>query len=295
MIPWLYSQNVICSRENKALLRPLYYDYDERMFYYVRRYEYMLGDCMLISPVIEPADKKTGLAAVNTWLPEGQWTDFMTGLRYHGGRMLNLYRTIEDMPVLIKAGGIVPLDAAEIPENGAELPETIIFRVFPGKDGECELIEDNGRLPADPEYRSVITRVKLEGNKVTVCPPEGDISLLPGGRSYIIEMNGFANQTPEADCTVQCSYNDEKRALSVALGSLSGVLGWTGKVDAPELAWKERLTQLLMPVEMPFNDKDRIMGAARKCVKPIDFLAQIHMMELQPSLMGAILELLSAY
>ena len=39
------------------------------------------------------------------------------------------------------------MDAEEVPENGVELPETILLRVFTGADGECELIEDNGKLP----------------------------------------------------------------------------------------------------------------------------------------------------
>jgi len=134
MIPWLYSQNVIASRENKALLRPMYYDYNDRILHYMRLNEYLLGDCLLVNPVTERADAVTGLAAVKTWLPEGDWTDLMTGLRYHGGRMLNLYRTLEDIPVLVKAGGILPMDAAAIPENGAELPQTIVFRVFPGAE-----------------------------------------------------------------------------------------------------------------------------------------------------------------
>ena len=295
MIPWLYSQNVIASRENKAHLRPLYYDYNDRMFHYVRRNEYLLGDCMFVSPIVKRADPKTGLAAVNTWLPKGDWTDLMTGDRYHGGRMLNLYRSLSDIPVLVKAGGIVPMDAEDVPENGVELPDTILLRVFTGADGECELIEDNGKLPCDPEYRSVITRVKLEGSTLTVFPPEGDASLLPAGRRYLVEMNGFANVEPEADCTIGCSYDENRRALTVELSALSAVLRWTGDTSAPAIDWPERLMNLLTPVEMSFNDKERLVWAARGCRTPVEFLAQAHMMDLAPSLLGAILELLSAY
>ena len=295
MIPWLYSQNVIASRENKALLRPMYYDYNDRILHYMRLNEYLLGDCLLVNPVTERADAVTGLAAVKTWLPEGDWTDLMTGLRYHGGRMLNLYRTLEDIPVLVKAGGILPMDAAAIPENGAELPQTIVFRVFPGADGSCELIEDNGKLPCDPEYRSVTTRVKLEGSTLTVCPPEGDVSLLPEGRRYLVEMNAFANLAPEADCEIACKYDAQRRALTVELSALSAALCWKGDVTAPAVNWQERLQNMLEPVKLPFNDKERMVRAAHASQSPVEYLAQLHMMNPPASLLGAVLELLSVY
>ena len=59
-----------------------------------------------------PADRDTGLGRVKAWLPEGTWTDVFTGQTYTGGRSLYLHRDLTSIPVLAKAGAIVPHAAA---------------------------------------------------------------------------------------------------------------------------------------------------------------------------------------
>ena len=73
------------------------------------------------------------------------------------------------------------------------------------------------------------------------------------------------------------------------------MLRWTGDVSAPEVDWQERLLAMLEPVKMSFNDKERMVWAARGSRTPVEFLALLHMMNPAPSLMGAVLELLSVY
>jgi len=137
--------------------------------------------------------------------------------------------------------------------------------------------------------------VKLEGSTLTVCPPEGDVSLLPEGRRYLVEMNAFANLAPEADCEIACKYDAQRRALTVELSALSAALCWKGDVTAPAVNWQERLQNMLEPVKLPFNDKERMVRAAHASQSPVEYLAQLHMMNPPASLLGAILELLSVY
>lgn len=42
--------------------------------------------------------------------PEGKWYDIYTGMIYDGNRVLNMYRGLESVPVLAKAGAILPAD-----------------------------------------------------------------------------------------------------------------------------------------------------------------------------------------
>lgn len=302
LLPWLYTQNLLSSRDRTALLRPMYYDHpQERLLYYVCKHQYLLGDGMIVSPVIRPADTVSKVAGTEVWLPEGLWTDFFTGLRYQGGRMLNMYRPLEDMPVLVKAGTILPMDAAEIPANGADLPQTVLLRVFPGADGEGLLIEDNATLPADPAYRQAVTRVRLymqEGITLTLLPVEGDASLLPDGRRYIVELNGFADAAPQtSSCPYTMTYDPSRRALRLTLdtdAAHGATLRWTDAPAVPAPDWHARLNALLMPAQIPFDQKDNVMHMARQAKDRVSFLAQLHMLSLPEALYGAVLELLSA-
>lgn len=302
LIPWLYTQNLLSSQNRTALLRPLYYDYPaERLLYHTCKHEYLLGDGMIVSPVIRPASPESKLAGTEVFLPEGMWTDFFTGLCYRGGRLLTMYRPLESMPVLVKAGTILPMDGEEIPRNGAPLPETVLLRVFTGADGEASLMEDNGLHPADPAYRQVVTTMKLHhGNGLTleIHPAQGETALLPPKRRYLVEMNHFARLLPqESSCAYEANYDEASRCLRLTLdtdAATGASLCWRGAAEMPALDWLEHLQALLMPAAIPFDLKDTVMRMARESAASEDFLAQLHMLSLPESLFGAVLELLSA-
>ena len=302
LLPWLYTHNLISSRSHRALLRPMYYDYpEEKLLYHACKHQYLLGDGVIVSPVIQPADSVSKLAGTDVYLPEGMWTDFFTGMRYKGSRLLRMYRPLENMPVLVKAGTIIPMDGAEVPGNGVSLPETVLLRIFAGADGEAEMIEDNGHLPADPAYSHSATHIRLcvqDGVTVEIQPVEDDASLIPQNRHYILEMNGFANAAPqESSCPYEMAYDPERRALLLTLdtdAAHGATLRWTCDTSAPVPDWHERLDALLMPAQIPFDQKDDVMRMARGYEDHSCFLAQLHMLSLPESLVGAVLELLSS-
>ena len=64
--------------------------------------------------------------------------------------MLTLRRGLEEIPVLAKAGGILPMAGEASCGNGVENPEHLTIKIFPGADGSFCLYEDDGEC-ADPE------------------------------------------------------------------------------------------------------------------------------------------------
>ena len=301
LVPWLYSQDVKCSEDGTMLLRPLYYDCPEDWSLYFRqRNQYLFGDCLTVCPVTRPVDPETLLGGTEACLPEGTWTDLFTGLRYHGGRQLNLYRPLDSLPVLAKAGGILPMDGNPEPGNGTALPEHILLRLFPEASGETELIEDNGKLPADPGYRRVVTRIRMKRNKgltVEILPPEGDLSLLPAGRRYTVELNGVTDTAPDScdgGCTAE--YDPELRALRVSPRSAAGCrLAWNSfpGAGAPDRA--DLIRRILLRAQIDYDLKTQVMDSVRKHTDPAALMAGLHAMSLPASLTGAILEILSAF
>ncbi|MBR2824317.1 MAG: hypothetical protein IKE24_11605 [Clostridia bacterium] len=295
LLPWLYTQNVRCSEEGEMLLRPLYYEAgDDWDLYFKRRNQYLLGDCLTVCPVTQPMDPSAQMAETEAWLPEGIWTDFFTGWRYRGGRKLKLYRPLNLIPVLVRPGGIIPMDGAEQPRNGAALPEEILLRVFPNGDGETELIEDNGLLPGDPDYRRAVVRIRVRlesGLTVEILPAEGDESVLPENRRYTVELNGVTDTLPDdASCAFSASYDAARRTLTLRLEQQACSLHWEKlpEVPAPEkTVWLE---QLLYRARIEYDLKNDIMRAARQNETPEGFLAQLHALELPQALFGAILE-----
>ena len=300
LVPWLYSQNLKSSENGEMPLRPMAFDWQDAPMRKGTN-QYMLGDCLTVSPVTEPMDRETRLAPAEVWLPEGEWTDFFTGLRYTGGRSLRMYRPLGGIPVLAAAGGIVTMDGNENPGNGTPLPQEILLKVFPGASGETELVEDNDLLPADPGYRKTVTRIRqtrAEGLRVDILPPEGETGLIPGRRRYAVEINGAVPVPPdECSCEYTMEYDVERRAMTLRLDAEAGSgvsLCWKREIPVPELNRKERLIALLKPARISFDLKEEILRTAESISDPMSFLARLHGMGVPETLYGAVLELFSA-
>lgn len=115
MIPYLYTMNYRSYAENMPLIEPMYYEYPENAEAYEVKNQYFFGSQLMAAPVTTPRIKGLNVAKTKVWFPEGIWYDIYTGMRYDGGRMLEVYRDLSSIPVFAKAGGIlVCADADEL-------------------------------------------------------------------------------------------------------------------------------------------------------------------------------------
>ena len=64
---------------------------------------------MLAAPVTAPADKATGLATEKVWLPKGEWIEWPTGKHFTGPDTAERSFSIDQIPVYLRAGAIVPM------------------------------------------------------------------------------------------------------------------------------------------------------------------------------------------
>ena len=121
-------------------MQPMYYRHDVPEAYNVPN-EYWFGTEMIVCPITKPVGRETLLAEFAAWLPEGEFFDLFTGQLYKGGRRLKLYRDLKSIPVLVKAGGILPLAGGNV-SDCSENPKELKLQVFNGADGAFDLYED---------------------------------------------------------------------------------------------------------------------------------------------------------
>jgi len=102
--------------------------------------QFMVGSDLLVSPVVRIGE--------TTWpvcLPEGKWFDFWTGLkRDSDGKRFKVDAPLETMPVFVRAGAVIPMQA--VVQHTGEKPEgALILRVYPGKEKRVfPFYEDDG-------------------------------------------------------------------------------------------------------------------------------------------------------
>lgn len=224
LIPYLYTMNYRTYKYGEPLVTPLYYNHPELEKAYSRNYrnEFYFGTQMLVSPITQKSNGVTMSAYANTYIPEGDWFDFFNGRHYRGGKNLRLYRDLYEIPVLVKAGGIIPMANDGI-KNSTKNPESLKLRVFGGADNVFEMYEDDGITTAHENGAYAITKFELRDKKEFIInAPMGDISVLPENRSYEIEFNGYADisgfevtaDNKPAEFTV--TENDGKVSVSIA-------------------------------------------------------------------------------
>ena len=183
LLPYLYTASWKTSTEGRALIEPLYYEWDFPQAYEYKT-EYLFGDELLVAPVITRAEED-GYARVRAWLPQGVWTDIFTGDEYavgEDGKEVILHRDLESIPVLIKSGGILPLSADK--GNGCFNPCRLEIWVYVG-NGKYTLFEDGKEAGLDGEVRTEFVSA--------FCKKEGactqSLTIFGQGNSAVIPKN----------------------------------------------------------------------------------------------------------
>ncbi|HEX7598729.1 MAG TPA: TIM-barrel domain-containing protein, partial [Polyangia bacterium] len=186
LLPYLYSMAWRAAARTSPLVQPMYYLYPESDAAYRCPDQYFFGSELLAAPFVTPRDPDTLLSSQTLWLPAGDWFNFFSGEHLSGGRWLTFYGGLDEIPVLARAGAIVPM--------GAD-PQTLEIHVFPGAANAFELYEDDGETQAYRQGHFCITRFsqKWSGDALTfaIDPAEGDASLLPPGRRYELVFHGL--------------------------------------------------------------------------------------------------------
>lgn len=85
LVPYLAASAERAVSASVPLMRPLYFDHplDERVW--DKPVQWMLGDALLVAPVLEP-----GAVSWPVYLPAGEWIEARTGARFDGGRVVDV-------------------------------------------------------------------------------------------------------------------------------------------------------------------------------------------------------------
>lgn len=196
IFPYIYTMNYRSHTELVPLILPMYYTHPKCGGAYEVKNQYWFGSELIVAPITEHSDPITKMGSVEAWLPEGVWFDFFEGMRYTSkfGRKIKMYRTIDKIPVLAKAGAIVPMMVREPHDNKLGNAKEMNLFVFPGADNTFTLYEDEGDYNRFEEGSFVKTEMRLSwGDKAsfTIKPAVGELSLIPESRKWNINLRGF--------------------------------------------------------------------------------------------------------
>ncbi len=221
LMPYIYTMNAQCHKKMVPVVVPAYYYFPMEEGSYVCRNEYFFGTELLVQPMVHPTDPETGYTTEKSWIPQGNWYDIDNGKVYHGGkkgRYGTISRPIDRQGILAKAGAIIPM-TSEPDDNMLENPEVLEILIFPGENNVYTLYEDAGdgfEYEKGAFFKTEIS-LKWEEDKVQLMiRPEGDVSVVPQKRQYVLKFRGVADVgLCSASEDMTCYYDSEKRTVVV--------------------------------------------------------------------------------
>lgn len=210
LIPYLQTMNVRASM-GEPLIQPMYWDHPKRDEAYNFKNQYMFGSEMAVIPITTQQDKELKLGKAKGWLPPGTHVDFFTGAVYEGDRIIWVSRPLEQYPVFLKQGSIVPLDSAAEPENGGGCPAGFEVIVIVGADGKFNILEQPA-IESGTENEGILS--KWSCIPIQYMQKAGTLQIGPVS-SPSIELYGQKSRS----WSVRLLGASEPREISVSMGT----------------------------------------------------------------------------
>jgi alpha-D-xyloside xylohydrolase len=193
LLPYIYSQAAEITFHGSTLMRPLVMDFQNDEKALNQKYEFMFGPSLLVAPVLQPGVKEWPVYAPAT---PGGWFDWWTEKKVRGGNTTAMDAPLDTIPLLVKAGSIVPVGLIE-QYAGEDRSGNLELRVYPGANGDFTLYGDDGVSYAyEKGAQSTIpfhwdNRLKV----LTVGAQVGSYAGMAKSRSFTIHMAGTDQQS----------------------------------------------------------------------------------------------------
>lgn len=175
LLPYLYSLAWEAHTRGLPLMRPLAFHYPSDPNVWELGSQFLLGSDLLVAPVT-----RAGAAHWSVYLPAGDWYDFWTGGRVHGGKSVFAASPLETIPLFARGGSIIPLGPTMQRTDERPLDDLtlLVYPGAPGETGESVLYEDDGRSQEYRAGRHAVTTVRAtfaeDGVQVELGPTTGE-------------------------------------------------------------------------------------------------------------------------
>jgi alpha-glucosidase len=137
LISHFYSLFHQASKTGEPIIRPMFYHYQDDENTHHLSDQFMLGDSIIVAPIIMP-----GMDKRMTYLPRGTWYEWEKNEPLEGGRYIISSGKLDEMPLYVKAGSIIPRN--KVMNYLGEQKDLITLDLYPGAETTYEMYIDDG-------------------------------------------------------------------------------------------------------------------------------------------------------
>ena len=138
LIPYLYDLVYRMNKYGELIMRPVFYNYPDDQFAIDINDEYMVGDSLLLAPIL---DKNTYKRIV--YLPKGRWIDYFSKKVYKGNKHYIIDLKLDETAIFIKENSIIP-SFKNLLHLEKEKIDTLVINLY-GNRGKYQMYEDDGK------------------------------------------------------------------------------------------------------------------------------------------------------
>ena len=104
LFPYIYSSAWQGASQGIPMMRAMALEYQDNPDAWSKQNQYFWGDWFLVAPALSE-----NASDVNVWIPPGVWYDYFNGTKYTGPQDISVRAELDEIPVFVKAGAIVPM------------------------------------------------------------------------------------------------------------------------------------------------------------------------------------------
>ena len=145
LMPYVYAQAALASREGHPMVRTLFFEYPEDPTSWLIEDQYLFGTDLLVAPLMEDAPGR------DVYLPPGSWIDYQSGKTYEGARWHSMRAGMVPVIMLVRDGAAIP--HADLAQSTGEIDwHSLELKVFCAR---AEVAEGLVCLPEDGELHAL--------------------------------------------------------------------------------------------------------------------------------------------
>jgi alpha-glucosidase len=139
LLPYIYTTFYQYVNEFTPMLKPIsmYDQHDQDTLYRVD--EFLMGDHMLVCPVLEPNAKSRYV-----YLPKGKWYNYWTSKVFEGGKEILADAPLDEIPIYIREGAVIPFYPVMQYVGEKQVDQLTIKVYYGGESINSYLYEDSG-------------------------------------------------------------------------------------------------------------------------------------------------------
>ncbi|MBC8123162.1 MAG: DUF5110 domain-containing protein [Gemmatimonadaceae bacterium] len=228
-VPYLYHLSRVAYDTGLPLCRPMYLGYPEESEAYRVPTQYLLGEGVLIAPVVEAGGYR------QVWLPVGEWWARETHTRHSGPGQLDLWVRLDQVPVFVQAGTLLPLQPAGL-RAGSAPSAVLVLEVYAGASGELDFYEDDGESTeyrTGPGSRRRFRQHREDDRDMLTCEPaRGSYTGMPEMRDTRIRWIGLTGCEVKVEGAQVGELHWEAGVLEVFLPMVPQFASWSVVVQS---------------------------------------------------------------